>query len=205
MKTWADLYPFVLPAAPEAPNPTVDHALRLAAQEFCERTRAWDVWLAPQNTVLDDQDYSFTTEAGQDVVKLLQATLAGDALPVLSVNDLPADWKANPGALRGMFTQDRKTFWILPPPAAGIAVATRVALKPSHDATGISDELFAHYAQDIATGAKAHLLAIPRQPFTDIVLAEQARQIFDSRCFSVARQVEKSFSRTPRRTVARFF
>lgn len=203
MKTWADLYPFVLPAAPEAPNPTVDHALRLAAQEFCERTLAWDAWLDPVPLTTSIQEYDFDIGSTEEVVKLLGATLAGNDFPVISVNDLPAEWKAHPGANRGVFTQNRRSLWVVP--AQSGQLAARVALKPSNTGTGVSDELFAHYANDIATGAKAHLLAIPRQPFTDIVLAEQARQIFYSRCFTVARQVEKSFSRTPRRTVARFF
>ena len=205
MTPWANFMDHLLPDVPGCVPAMAVIALRHAAREFCERTKVWDVWLDPQSTCADAVEYDFEIDRTQEVVKLLQATLAGAPLAILSVNDLPADWNEGGHCPRGIFTQDRRTFNLLPKMADGLEIRTRVALKPSMTATGVEDSIFSQYAEDICTGAKARLMFSPKKPYTDNALALLHRDTFGGRCDAVARQVEKSFSRTPRRTTAVFF
>lgn len=205
MKLWAAFFDHLLPDVPGCQPPMAAIALRHAAQAFCERTRAWDVWLDPTTTVDGISGYDFEISNTQEVVKLLGATLNGQDLRVLSVNDLPDGWMDKDTGVRGIVTQDRRLFYVLPTPAADLTVKTRVALKPSNTGTGVSDELFAHYLDVICVGARARLHASMKKPYSSPALAESCKADFESLSAQIARKVEKSFSRTPRRTLPHFF
>lgn len=205
MKLWAEFYDTLLPDVPGCNTAMANVALRHAAREFCERTRAWDEWRGPQLTVATSIQYDFDISAGEEVVKLLGATLAGNDLDVRSVNDMPNNWRTYPGCTSGILTQDRRTFCVIPQRAAGLEIRTRVALKPSNKGTGVSGELFAHYLEDICVGAKARLHASIKKPYSDKETAAECRADFNLRMAKVARAVEKSFSRVPRRVIPNFF
>lgn len=205
MKLWTEFYDTLLPDVPGCNPAMANIALRHAAREFCERTKAWDEWRGPQLTVATSIQYDFDIATTEEVVKLLGATLAGCDLKVLSVNDLPNNWQTYTGCTSGILTQDRRTFYVIPQREAGIEIRTRVALKPSNKGTGVSDELFAHYLEDICVGARARLHTSIKKPYTDKTTAAECRADFDQRMAKVARAVEKSFSRVPRRVIPNFF
>lgn len=205
MKLWAEFYDTLLPDVPGCNPAMANVALRHAAREFCERTRAWDEWRGPQLTVATSIQYDFDISAGEEVVKLLGATLAGCDLDVLSVNDLPNNWQTYPGCTRGILTQDLRSFYVIPQREAGIEIRTRIALKPSNKATGVTDTLLAQYLEVICLGARARLHASIKKPYTDQLAAASCRADFELRMAKVARAVEKSFSRVPRRVVPNFF
>lgn len=205
MKLWTEFYDTLLPDVPGCNPAMANVALRHAAREFCERTKVWDEWRGPQLTVATSIQYDFDIGGGEEVVKLLGATLAGNDLDVRSVNDMPNNWQTASGSLSGILTQDRRTFYLVPQCEAGLEIKTRVALKPSNKGTGVSDELFAHYLEDICVGARARLHASIKKPYTDKTAAAECRADFNMRMAKVARAVEKSFSRVPRRVVPNFF
>ncbi len=205
MKLWTEFYDTLLPDVPGCNPAMANVALRHAAREFCERTKAWDEWRGPQLTVATSIQYDFDIGTGEEVVKLLGATLAGNDLEVRSVNDMPNNWQTASGSLSGILTQDRRTFYVIPQREAGLEIKTRVALKPSNKGTGVSDELFAHYLEDICVGARARLHASIKKPYTDKDAALLCKAEFSARMAKVARAVEKSFSRVPRRVKPNFF
>lgn len=205
MKLWAEFYDTLLPDVPGCNPAMANVALRHAAREFCERTKAWDELRGPQLTIDDTIQYDFDTSGGEEVVKLLGATLDGHDLDVRSINDMPGNWQTYPGCASGILTQDLRTFYVVPARAAGMAIRTRVALKPSNKATGVTDELFAQYVEDICLGARARLHQSIKKPYTDQGAAAACREAFEQRMAKVARAVEKSFSRVPRRVKAQFF
>lgn len=205
MKPWAEFYDSLLPDVPGCTPAMANVALRHASREFCERTLAWSVWLDPQGTNAVSPEYDFEIDQTQEVVKLLAATLDGIPVTVLSVNDLPANWRERPCGARGVFTEDRRAFTVLPQPAAGLKLRTRVALKPSMTSAGVEEAFFAQFVEDICAGAKARLMASPKKPYSDPTLSGMHRGTFDRRCDQVAVQVAKSFSRAPRRTKPNFF
>lgn len=205
MKAWQLFYPYVLPDVIGCPNPVVDHALVRAARDFFERTRAWTAWQDPVSTSVGTIDYEFELAPGVEIAKVLKATLNGADLSIIAENDLGSTWRTGATGLSGLVTADRRNFSLLPARAAGLQIFTFCALKPSNDATGIDDIQFSQYVEEIANGAKARLLASPKKEYSDINAAMMFQDQFDKSCGSIARKVEKSFSRTPRRVVAHYF
>jgi hypothetical protein len=208
MTPWSAFYPFILPEVLGCPQPTVDHHVLQASREFLKRTLLWDVWLDADNTVAEQANMDFLLQSGQEVTKLLEAKLAGADLPVLSVNDVPGDPLTVKSGQRGIFTIDMASYWLTPTPIpADQAIQVRVALVPSQSALGLQDFIWRDYADDIATGAKARLLALNGKDITwaNPARAQQLKDYFELCTWRVAHKVGKSNSRTPRRVVPSFF
>lgn len=205
MKPWSEFYDSLLPDVPGCNPAMANVALRHAAREFCGKTLAWNEWRGPQDTIATSIEYSFDVATTEDVVKLLGATLAGHDLRVLAQNDLPLNWQTAPCGRRGILTIDRRSFFVLPQRADGMAIRTWIALQPSKKGAGVPDTLFAQYEEDICAGAKARLMLSPKKPYSDIGMGATHRADFDQRIARATRAVEKSFSRVPRRVVAQFF
>ncbi|MFN5350883.1 MAG: hypothetical protein ACK5A0_15350 [Polaromonas sp.] len=206
MKIWSDFYDNLLPDVPDCNPAMADIALRHAAREFFEKTRVWDELRGPVVTTANTIEYTFTTDTAQeDVVKLLGGTLEDLPLNILSVNNLQSNWQTSISRISGLMTQDRKSFYLLPARTAGLNIKTRIALKPCLVATGIPDEFFNQFVEEICMGAKARLMLSPKKPYTDLSLGAANRQMFEDKIAETARKVEKSFSRTSRRVVAHYF
>ena len=206
MKLWTAFYDHLLPDLTGCAPAIASIALRRSAREFCEKTLAWDEQRGPVTTLAATLNYPFTIDTtAEEVVKLLGATVSGLDVQVCSVNDLPVNWPTYPGVEGAIFTQTRRTFNLVPARAAGLLVITRVALKPSITATGVTDEIFAHYVEDICVGAKAILMMSMKKPYTDMKLGAMHRTDFEERIATIKNKVARSFSRTPRRVKPMFF
>ena len=205
MKTWSQFYPFVEPDVLGCPAPVIDHALIHASREFFERTRAWTAYQDPVVTLANMLDYEFELDSGIEIVKVLRATINGLDLPIISENDLPSSWRTNASRLMGLVTSDRRNFSVVPARAAGLSIQTFCALKPGNNGTGIDDLQFAQYAEEISVGARARLLSSPKKDYSDIATAMRLTDEFDKNIASIARKMEKSFSRTPRRVTPHYF
>lgn len=175
MKTWASFHPHVLPDVIGCPIPTVDHALREAAREFCLTTKAWqeteDVQADAGQTLFD-----FETPNGADLVKVIRASVAGKDLSIFSA--LPADWATNtPPA--GLYHASTTEYMLFPLPSEGQTISVTLALRPSVTATGVGDLVFERHAADIAAGAKARLMRSPRKDWTDLNQSAIEQAMFD--------------------------
>ena len=204
MKTWNQFYDYLLPDVPDCPLVMANLALRIAAQQFCEKTLAWNEQLDANLIIADTLGYDFNILSSQEVVQLRSATIGDSDLPIISERDLPSDWRTNGTGRRGCFTLDRTTFYVVPQATAGDSVQVTVALKPSNTATGIGNDIFSNYVDEIALGAKARLQKTPRKPYTDHTLGANNQVEFDRKCSEIAWQVAKSFGQTARRTKAHF-
>lgn len=204
MKAWTTLYDYLMPLAPGCSQAMADLQLRIAAQEWCDKTLCWRVWLDDVTTEADVNQYDFETGIGQDVVQLLRATLDGHDLEVITVDTVPANWRSDTSFSehKGIFSVDSETFILVPMPDVGLIVQTEVALRPTNDATGIEDFIFNSYASDIATGAAARLHAMPKKPYS--YPQSTARAQFQAAIDSTASDVWHAFSRAPARTRASF-
>lgn len=194
---WADFYPHVSPLVSGCPYPTIDHHLRLASQDFCQRTLCWRKWLDPVTTTEDEDTYDLNIDGGQEIVQLLRATLDGSKIDVLAQDDLPANWQEGAGGVSGLFTPDRIQFVVLPVPAADLSVLIEAAVKPSNTATGIDDAVARHYMNHIATGAVARIHAMPGRDFS--VANSPSRKEYEDLLAQAASEVFHAFSRAPRR------
>jgi hypothetical protein len=204
MKVWTQFYDYLMPHVPGCPMAMANLQLRLAAQEWCDKTLCWRAWLDDVTTLTDENSYDFPVTSTQEVVQLLRATLDGQSIEVLTPDSVPANWQSDTSwsRRRGIFTQDAASFVLVPMPAADLIVQTEVALRPSNTATGVEDAIFAAYVNEIATGAAARLHAMPGKPYT--YAASTARKEFNDAIATTASEVWHAFSRAPQRVRASY-
>lgn len=150
MKPWEAFFPDVLPSIePGLPEPMVVRQLLRAAQQFCQRTRAWRVELDLVLTVDGQKAYDIELPQASELVRIEGATLAGNPVTV---------WRQEAGACgQYVFTPDGKQVLFKMAPGAGADLVLDVTLKPSHQAVGVEDEIFDRYSDLIASEAIARL------------------------------------------------
>lgn len=172
MKAWSAFYPDVLIELPGAPLPLVDHWLRNAAIEFCERSKAYRLDLAALDTVAAQMGYAVTPPDGLEPIEILSVTYDGEPLTVQApgaLSDRYGDWQAEVGTPEYFTQQDGATLLLVPAPADAAVAALKIkaAVKPSPTATGIDDWLFSRWRTAIASGCKAHLLLMADKPWSN--------------------------------------
>jgi hypothetical protein len=206
VKAWADFLPDVLVHVPGCPDPVAEHALLRAAQEFFETTRLWMEWLREQYTVAGLMDYPRVLPNQADLVRLERATLNGRQIEVRSEEDLPADWQTYPQTVcTGVHTTDRETLYLVPSTQDGQVLLVQASLKPSDDATGVEDHLFAHHAKHIACGAVAALKYHAEKTYSDPANAIVYRAKFEDAMNTVEFQRRRGYtSARPRRQIKTF-
>jgi hypothetical protein len=170
-------------------------ALRMAAQDFCERTRAWKVKLPVQLAVAGQSDYLFAPDADMRIVRTISATIDGRDAPLL----MPE--QAGPGA-HGILVHDERSFTVYPALAAGQKIVFLCAVKPSHTASSIDDALFDRYGRAIGIGAKAELYGMKQQPFSDMDAALDERGRFEVEIMKAITNVGRASNSAPIRVKA---
>lgn len=208
--TFDDFLPFIWPSCTTCPRDTVVHHTRLAAIDFCWRTH---VWREDLDTLLGDgfsNDYALALDDQTEVAKLLAVTVkdSSTARPVehtivesIEGRSLMRSGCTDPVA----WTNDRRTLFLLPTPRQGAEIDVFAALKPSLSAFSFPAEVFAHHAQEIAHGALARILAMPKGDWTDTATAALELAAFNSAVSSAAIQTERGFARKARTSASRFF
>lgn len=165
---------------PGCPDPVADQELRRAAREFFRRTRAWAVWLDAVTTVTGTRTYDLDLPSDSQVVRFEKATVNGEPIDVLSVNQLSKDIESDSIEQSGLATVDRETFTITDGYQDGASVKVRVSLMPSKQSYGIPDELFYRYSDDIVEGAKRNLMLFVGTSFSNPSMAAVAGGIFEA-------------------------
>lgn len=91
-------------------------------------------------------------------------------------------WRSDaPGDSMYWIPTSQNTFTLYPTPASAIyaGLKVRAILKPSRTATSILTALYDNYGEQIASGAKARMCAIPSTPWTDAALSQYHRGLFE--------------------------
>lgn len=178
---WSDFLPELTTFALGCPIPVAESKARQAAIDFFRRTRAWVEWLAPVTSTDDAlESYSFVPPTGADVVRIEQATIDNCLIPVASPRDVGQDWGLEAVSDLQLISLDLKTFSLGGTATAGRSIGVQVALAPSRSSTGIPDDLFDKYVDDIAHGARAKILSIPDTPFFNLKIAALEQSAFES-------------------------
>lgn len=184
----------VLPQAKHCPEPFALLQLRLAAIEFCERTRCWRYVVTKELTVNSSVLLSPITAT---IHEFEEATLNGLPLEPTQFSDIPADEITGEVALG-------QAKWITQSAPGEVSIypfetgTLRVScfLKPRHgqvfgtdsedpmfDAYNVvPDFMLAQHATAIADGALRRILMTPDEPFTDPQRAVVHAAEFDGAC-----------------------
>lgn len=204
--------PYVLPKAPHCAEPYAEFQLRMAAIDFCERTRCWRHMLtvtvsstnrtlvAPANTTI--HEFEEVRHNGL----LLTPTQYTDAEPP----ELTGVTRA--GAPQYVSQAEPGVVSIFPYQAGTLKLS--VFLKPRHgqaygadpldplrDAFNVVPEfMLAQHAETLAAGALARILSTPNEPFTDPAAASAYAMLFDQRASSHFSRNIRGQERAPIRT-----
>lgn len=172
MKAWSLFYPDVLPELPGAPVAMIDHWLRNAAIEFCERSKAHVTDLAPVSAVADQMSYAIPLVTGTELVEINELWFSGERLTPKSpgfLSDQYADWTIEIGAPDYYTQQDAVNVLLVPAPdtAETDAIKIKASIKPGTAATGIDDMLFSKWRIPIGAGCKAKMMAMAGKPWSN--------------------------------------
>lgn len=204
--TYDDFLPFIAPSVSGCPRETVLHHARLAAIKFCADTCVWREHL---DTLLADgfaQSFALPLDDQVELVKLLEVTVkdgpdtrAADARIIESIEG--REQIRCGGTELTAWTDNRRDLFVNPVPRADGEIDIYLALKPSLASFSFPDVIFAHHAQDIAAGALATLLEMPRCEWTGTTLEVLAqREKFEGSISETARMTERGFGRKRQRT-----
>lgn len=216
----SDFLPLVLPHATDCPRPVAEQYLRLAAIEWCERTRCWrhieTTTLAANGQAIVAPDYATIFEIetaefidGNDNAVPLTPTQFSSIGPTDAAT-------ANAGAPVYITQVSPNTISVIPfaagdvklslflKPRSGTEYGTNPA-DPLQDRFNVVPEhIFIQNAEAIAEGALARLLAIKGAAWNDPNLAAFYFQRFEAACNRAFRSEVRGQQRAPARARAYF-
>jgi len=196
MALWSYFLPDLLPHVTGAAEPTVARAVRLAAQEFFKRTRAWRLWLPEVTTIAGQRSYALPLPAGAVVERIERATLNGKPIDILSFDCFEADPELHPGQASGVASRDRVNVLLAADYGGGAKLQFRVSLKPGDTATGISDDMAVQHRDALVAGAKRRLLMNPKAAYYNPDLAGVAAGEFEAAVGMAKGQAYRDFTNT---------
>jgi hypothetical protein len=210
MRALSDFFPWIMPFAPNCPDPIAEQYLRVAADEFCTRTRSWReietidvrgdeqeiICVPPQATLMEIED------AWWDKQWRLRRVPYADIRPDL----LPAYDPANPppsANVPEVISQAGPNGVVVAPRSRG-CLRVNMFLKPAPDADELPDYLFDQFAQPLSSGALSWILMLPGQPFTNPQQAQLFASDFNAICDRHFGYNIRGQQRAPARTRASF-
>ena len=172
-----DFMPFVLVDV-GCSDPLAHMHLRRTIQEFCRITNIWNEVQDAIPLVDGESNYEIDTLGGADVNNVLAAWVSG--LPIYAKSlaqiqmEMPS-WMTmatNRPIYYNMVT-DKSSVDVYPTPinAQSAPLVLRVSYVPQHHAKTYPDFLGDIYMDAITSGAKARLMAIPSQDWSNPTLA----------------------------------
>lgn len=185
------------------PYPVIDHHLRQATRDFCQRSGAWRFWADPVTADGTVNRFDYDLSPGQEIVRIARALRNNCALAITAGRGLPDDWQdATPDFEQDTLVHfDNLQFMVFPVPEAGDLLTVEMVVKPSQAATGVDDALFAAFVDEISAGAKSRIQMLPKQDWSDVTSAAVNAATFERAIHSAAnRDVQRSNSRGLRRT-----
>ncbi|WP_067070423.1 hypothetical protein [Roseateles chitosanitabidus] len=201
MATWSFFFPDLLPHATGVAEPVAERALRLSAQTFFQKTRAWRVWLPEVVTVAGQRSYALPLPAGAIVERLEKATMNGRAIDVQSFSCFEADPVLHPDQCSGgVASPDRVNILLASDYGAGSKVQVLASLAPGEGATGISDDMATQFRDAIVAGAKRRLLLNPKATYFNPDLAGVAAGEFQDAIDTTKVEVHRGFTNTTPRS-----
>jgi hypothetical protein len=169
---WSGWYDYVLPRANGLTVEFAEENIRLAAREFCERSKAV-VMEGADTATAAETTYPLAVPAGYELVKVRQVWYAGKKLPAANPAQLDQDYGDYWPDLTGVpkhWTHDGEIDTLrLVPRHVGPdqPMKWKVAVKPTLASTGLRDDFAEKFHEAIGEGALSKVLGISRRPWYD--------------------------------------
>lgn len=186
-KSWDAWLPDVLPHVAGCPKVVVVHEIKRAAQHFFRVSRAWRAVIDPLTLDAGDPVVRVLSDiSGSEIVRIEKAALGPTELMPMSLDDIVlrfgADWATQTGSPEAITSLMALNIRLVPYPDSSLdtPLSLTVSLVPSETATGIPDDLFAAFNEQIATGAKSRLMLFKGQPWSDPEFGSILAGVFES-------------------------
>lgn len=195
MRPIEDVFPHVLPHAPNCPRPAALLYVREAAIEFCRRTRIWR-----HADAFDYEGEPFVcVPPDSSLFEIEQAKFDGRRLAAAAHFD--RDDESGPPQYVTQVTPN--TISIVPQAIGRLWLS--LFLVPSQDAKTLPDFLLDQHGKALGAGALASILLLPNQPYTNPQLAAIFDQQFQGACDRSFASHVKGQQRARLRSHARYF
>lgn len=214
--------PMIMPYAPGVPVMTAEHNVRLAAIEFCERTRCWrhavDVTFTDENHLAvaapdyaTIHEFEFAVFKGENMdrrqlVPTQYSDIAPDGLDLHAGSAPEHITQAEPGLVTIFpFAEGTVSLSVFLKPRHGQDFANAANTAPLQDFYNqVPDFMLTQWGEPIAAGALSRLLMMPGQKWTDPKMGAFRMQQFDNACSRHFSQNIIGQQRAPRRTKPNF-
>jgi hypothetical protein len=195
--------PYVLPEVIGCPDPTARAAVLSAAAEFCRQTRAWSEIQDPVPLVNNVQDYDLDMPPQSYALTVISIHIGSRKLTPVSMDQLSyslPNWQTAIAPEPNFYNSavERGSVRVYPIPTEVVTpfgMAMRVAYVPLLSATTLPDFLGQRYLEVIASGAKARLMVVPGQVFSNPNLGAYYQQKFDDAIVNA--RIEEAMDRVP--------
>jgi hypothetical protein len=203
-----EFLPDVLPYVSGVPEIVAISAIRDSVIEFCRKTNYWQYDISGINVENGNAEVNLTVDFDVDVniVKVMHVYLGDHLLIPRASDELARVYRAsNWQLLEGFpqfYTQKRySVLQLVPKPLLPSAqqLYVRVSLAPTRESREIKKEIYDHYLDTIASGAKAMLYKTPGQPYFDRASARENEIAFRAGVSEAKIEVNKSMTRTSTR------
>ena len=194
IRQWSAWLPDMAPWLPGCPVPTIEAALRRAAQDFFKQTRAWKVITDPVTVQAGAAEADVSTDDGQQMLVRIEAIESGGRyLRRVTPDEIPAAISAGP--LTSFCELAHDAILLLPSPSAQCELRYRLSVAPSMASQGIPGDLFDKYSRQIEAGAAAFLKLQAGQSWSDVAAGAALEASFKSMIFAANHDAAKGFGR----------
>jgi hypothetical protein len=170
MKSITEFLPRLLPYLPGCSEPLAIQALLDSAIDFCERSQ---VLREPLETLYTEigisQYYLDPPDTKLAIARVFQVVLDSSELVgiMAEAKGVDATTFARPTHYYTSRANEEFTLFLSPLPDDVYELVITVVLRPAKTATQLPDELFDIWSEPILAGAKARIMLVPGQPFSD--------------------------------------
>lgn len=196
---WNAFHRYVLPEVEGCPLPVATWAIRDAAIRFCAETEIWQEVQAPYSITNTPVLQAFVIVApNARVAAIVEAQISGREIGVTTPESADRyffGWRngltsTRPEAIAQVQTDK---FALIPQPTTSQTLILTVALQPTRNATDGPDLLLADYSDTIATKAKATLMLMSNQKWSNPALAAVYQQMFVADAMAARRRNQNVF------------
>lgn len=209
---WSVLYHYVAPWLPGCPNVVMDDALRTAAIEYCEKTRAHKVYLTAIDSVVGVDAYVYTSPdpVNLNVYRADSVFFNGRQLDPCGLDErdiLYPNWMTTPAVPEKYSQLNERAISIVPSPNVAItgAIVVRAAMTPTTTAVGLDDTLAEFHGRFIAQGALFTAMSMEGKEWNNDAKAGAYKAMFDDSISTQKIRAVMGFTRAAKRVRGSYF
>lgn len=188
-----------MPDVPSCPVPVATNAIKNAAIEFCALSNILRVTTDPVTTTASEKAYTIDVDNGLVPVRAMVVWFNGKIIGPLGPGQVDL-LNASPSTPEAYIQTNPDEVILVPAPLTPGTLVIEASAKPSRASIGVEKWIHETYLDDIASGAKSRLMAMPKKPWSNGNLADYHRKMFELAAASASILSSKGFNRAPLRS-----